>query len=117
MSFSRGALVHAQPPQNDVFAFKPLTLSSRGARRRIQIAYARFWEGATNLRTLSAKLLDGVMHLVTFDELPPLLPSSVESRGRTTQPAVFDEVANTSIRCTELPLTAALSTVPHPLLS
>ena len=54
---------------------------------RVQIAYQRFWEGATNLRTMSSKLADAVMQLVAFDETPGnLAPGSGE-----VQPAVFDE--------------------------
>ena len=52
---------------------------------RVQIAYARFWEGATQLRTMSSKLADALMQLVTFDETPSALGSS--------SPAVFDEAA------------------------
>ena len=53
---------------------------------RVQIAYQRFWEGATNLRTMSSKLADAVMQLVAFDETPGNL-----ALAREVQPAVFDE--------------------------
>ena len=35
---------------------------------RVQIAYQRFWEGATHLRMLSSKLGDAAQTLITFDE-------------------------------------------------
>ena len=67
---------------------------------RVQIAYARFWEGATNIRTLSAKLADSIMQIISFDEMPPLGPA-LEAvakgvplpNGAAALPAVFDEAA------------------------
>lgn len=35
---------------------------------RVQIAYARFWEGATNLKMMSSKMGDAMMQIITFDE-------------------------------------------------
>lgn len=48
---------------------------------RMQIAYARFWEGATQLRTMSSKLGDALMQIISFDEV-----------GKSPE-AVFDEAA------------------------
>ena len=60
---------------------------------RIQIAYARFYEGATTLRTMTTKLGDAAMQIMTFDETPLVKPPEPGELTPHVMPAVMDEDA------------------------